>query len=93
MAKIVVKGNDAEEIVRALNKGEQRWDIKLHFRRKLYSAFPVVLLPGLEVNVCHDKYQSREHLTLEDAIKHIRKIYREAHEQSKRDARSPRVPT
>ena len=91
MAKIVVKGNDAEEIVRALNKGEQRWDIKLHFRRKLYSAF--VLLPGLEVNVYHDKYQSREHLTLEDAIKHIRKIYQEAHEQSKRDARSPRVPT
>jgi len=78
MSKLTIKGNNVHDILQAVGHAPRMPDIAINFRTSGY-AQPSKLLPGLRIRPGHDIYKNREFLTLGEAIKYLRQLYREAH--------------
>jgi len=76
MAEIKVTGSSKADVAHALGLTPYILDIQLGFRS---TDFGKTKLPGLQIKVRKDEFQSREFTNLTDAIAYIRKLYRDHH--------------
>ena len=86
MAKVTVEGINKTDIANALGIHTPKADFTVAFRVRPEAQFytqRLPLLPGLVVKMPWKECADREFTTLEEAIQYIRKIYKEAHNDSK----------